>query len=60
MKNDPLELGAPETQQLLIDHVPGSEGWDHVRLPQASHFLQDDQGEEIARRVNEFIAATSD
>jgi haloalkane dehalogenase len=40
----------------MIDHVPGSEGWDHVRLPEAGHFLQDDQGPEIARRVNEFIA----
>jgi YD repeat-containing protein len=56
--NDPLELGAPEVQQQMIDHVPGSDGWDHVRLPEASHFLQDDQGKEIARRVNEFIAAS--
>ena len=56
--NDPLELGEPAVQQQMIDHVPGSEGWDHVRLEEASHFLQDDQGEEIARRVNEFIMAT--
>jgi pimeloyl-ACP methyl ester carboxylesterase len=55
--NDPGNLGAPEVQQGLIDHVPGSAGWDHVRLPDASHFLQDDQGEEIARRINEFITA---
>jgi haloalkane dehalogenase len=57
--NDPGNLGRPAIQQALLDHVPGSEGWDHVRLPEASHFLQDDQGEEIARRVNEFIAATA-
>ncbi len=57
-KNDPGNLGQVETQQALIDHIPGSEGWDHVRLPEASHFLQDDQGEEIARRINEFIEAT--
>ena len=56
--NDPGNLGRPEVQQALLDHIPGTEGWDHVRLPEASHFLQDDQGEEIARRVNEFIAAT--
>ena len=31
-----------------------------MRLEEASHFLQDDQGEEIARRVNEFIAQTSE
>jgi haloalkane dehalogenase len=54
--NDPGNLGLPETQQTLLDSIPGTEGWDHVRLPEASHFLQDDQGEEIARRINEFIA----
>jgi haloalkane dehalogenase len=57
--NDPGNLGRPETQQALLDHVPGTAGWDHVRLPDASHFLQDDQGEEIARRINEFIALTT-
>lgn len=56
--NDPGNLGHPEVQQGLLDHVPGTAGWDHVRLPEASHFLQDDQGEEIARRINEFIALT--
>jgi len=56
--NDPGNLGRPEVQQALLDHIPGTEGWDHVRLPEASHFLQDDQGEEIARRMNEFIVAT--
>lgn len=54
--NDPGGVGRPETQQALLDHIPGSAGWDHARLPEASHFFQDDQGEEIARRVNEFIA----
>jgi len=56
--NDPGNLGRPEVQQTLIDHIPGTEGWDHVRLPEASHFLQDDQGEEIGRRIVEFIEAT--
>jgi pimeloyl-ACP methyl ester carboxylesterase len=58
--NDTLELGSPQIQQQFIDHVPGAEGLVHVRLPEAGHFLQDDQGEDIARRVNEFIAQTSD
>lgn len=57
--NDPGNLGQVETQQALIDHIPGSEGWDHVRLPEASHFLQDDQGEEIAQRMVAFIQASS-
>lgn len=56
--NDPGNLGRPEVQQALIDHIPGTEGWDHVRLPEASHFLQDDQGEEIGRRIIDFIEAT--
>jgi haloalkane dehalogenase len=56
--NDPGNLGRLEVQQALIDHIPGTEGWDHVRLPEASHFLQDDQGEEIGRRIVDFIKAT--
>lgn len=56
--NDPGNLGRPEVQAALLDHIPGTSGWDHVRLPEASHFLQDDQGEEIAQRVIEFIAAS--
>jgi haloalkane dehalogenase len=56
--NDPGNLGRPEVQQDLIDHIPGTEGWDHVRLPEASHFLQDDQGKEIGRRIVDFIKAT--
>lgn len=54
--NDPGNLGRPMVQQALLDHIPGTAGWDHVRLPEASHFLQDDQGVEIARRVNDFVA----
>lgn len=53
--NDPGQLGSPEVQQNFIDSVPGAEGQPHTRLPEASHFLQDDQGEEIARRMVDFI-----
>lgn len=58
--NDPGNLGQPAVQQGLLDFIPGTDGWDHARLPEASHFLQDDQGEEIARRINEFIAQTAE
>lgn len=54
--NDSGNLGDPTIQKELIDHIPGSRGWDHVRLEEAGHFLQDDQGEEIARLINEFIS----
>jgi haloalkane dehalogenase len=53
--NDAGNLGSCEAQQVLIDNVPGAEGQPHDRLPEASHFLQDDQGEEIARRLVEFF-----
>jgi pimeloyl-ACP methyl ester carboxylesterase len=56
--NDPNNAGLPRNQNLYINSVPGAEGWDHVRLPEAGHYLQDDQGEDIARRMNEFIAQT--
>ena len=55
--NDPGQLGSCEAQQVFIDNVPGATGQPHVRLPESSHFLQDDQGEEIARRLAEFMAA---
>lgn len=55
--NDPGTLGRKTTQDTLIASVPGAAGQPHVRLPEASHFLQDDQGPEIARRMVEFIAA---
>lgn len=52
--NDPGTLSGCETQQNLIDNVPGAAGKPHTRLPEASHFLQDDQGTEIARRLVNF------
>lgn len=52
--NDFGNLGSCEAQQYFIDLVPGAEGQDHVRLPEASHFLQDDQGVEIATRLVKF------
>lgn len=52
--NDFGNLGSCEAQQYFIDLVPGAEGQSHIRLSQASHFLQDDQGVEIARRLVDF------
>lgn len=54
--NDPGNLGACETQDELICNVPGAAGQAHVRLPEASHFLQDDQGEAIAERLTAFFS----
>lgn len=56
--NDPGNLGSCATQDRLIDNVPGAAGLPHIRLPEASHFLQDDQGAEIADRIVELIEST--
>jgi len=55
--NDPGNLGTCATQDRLIDNIPGATGQAHTRLLEASHFLQDDQGAEIARLMVEFIEA---
>ncbi|HEY5532946.1 MAG TPA: haloalkane dehalogenase [Candidatus Anoxymicrobiaceae bacterium] len=55
--NDPGNLGSKTIQNRLINNIPGAAGRPHVRIPQASHFLQEDQGAEVARRINEFIVA---
>ncbi|MEM9456724.1 MAG: haloalkane dehalogenase [Myxococcota bacterium] len=55
--NDPGGQGSCEAQQLLVSSVPGAAGQPHDRLPEASHFLQDDQGEEIGERLVEFFAS---
>ena len=54
--NDPGSLGACATQQNFIDNVPGAEGQPHDRLAEASHFLQSDQGTELATRMVEWLA----
>jgi pimeloyl-ACP methyl ester carboxylesterase len=53
--NDPGNLGRCDTQNRWICTVPGAVGQPHARLPEAAHFLQDDQGEEIARRIVSWI-----
>lgn len=53
--NDPLDLGECPLQQALIDNVPGAEGQAHHRYSNASHFLQDDQGPDIAARMIDFL-----
>ncbi|MEO1418709.1 MAG: haloalkane dehalogenase [Bacteroidota bacterium] len=53
-ENDPGELGSCENQQNFIMNVPGAAGKPHTRLAEAGHFLQDDQGVEIATRLIAF------
>jgi haloalkane dehalogenase len=44
--------GAERRLQKLI---PGAQGQPHAVLPDAGHFLQEDRGEELARRVVEWV-----
>ena len=55
--NDTGHLGSVENQNYHIENIPGAEGQPHTRLIEASHFLQDDQGVEVARLIIEFIKA---
>ena len=55
--NDAGILGEAETYQRYIDNVPGAVGQPHSTVTEASHYLQEDQGGEIARRIVDFIDA---
>ena len=55
--NDPADLGQCQTQQFLIDEIPGAADQPHDRLPESSHFLQEDQGTEIATRMVAWLNA---
>jgi len=54
-KKDPI-LGWAD--RLLQRHVPGAANQPHRDLQRASHFLQEDAGEELAQLIGEFIDAT--
>lgn len=54
-KLDPILGGADKP---LIAHVPGAQGQPHARLV-GSHFVQEDCGPELARRVVELVRTTS-
>lgn len=52
---DPITSGGAETFQ---ERIPGAKGQPHATIENAGHFLQEDASAELARRINEFIAAT--
>ena len=54
--NEPGLTGETDAQQFMIDNIPGASGQPHHRFPDASHFLQDDKGAEIAEMIDRFIA----
>lgn len=52
--SDPISRGGERPFQR---RVPGAQGQDHVSVEGAGHFIQESHGEELARIINEFIAA---
>ena len=53
---DPMTIGArPGFEQ----RIPGAAGQPHTTIEGGGHFLQEDQGRELAKVVNDFIARTS-
>ncbi|HUY22470.1 MAG TPA: haloalkane dehalogenase [Acidimicrobiales bacterium] len=53
---DPITHGA---DRLFLDQVPGAAGRDHTTIAGGGHFLQEDKGEDLARTVVAFVAATT-
>ena len=50
-----LSQGSEATQAEMRDTVPGAVGQPHHAYPDAGHFLQEDQGADIARRLIEWM-----
>jgi haloalkane dehalogenase len=55
--NDPGLVGEGDGQPFLTEQMPGAAGQAHHEYPDASHFLQNDQGPDIAARTVAFIEA---
>jgi haloalkane dehalogenase len=53
--SDPITKGADARLQARI---PGCKGQNHTTIVNAGHFLQEDQPDEIARVIDDFIKAT--
>lgn len=52
---DPITVGG---DRAFTRAVPGCEGQPHTTIVGGGHFLQEDKGEELARVINDFMAAT--
>jgi haloalkane dehalogenase len=52
---DPITRGL---DKFLQERIPGARGQAHVTIAKGGHFLQEDQGPELARVVADFIART--
>jgi haloalkane dehalogenase len=54
--SDPITKGADRN---LKERIAGAQGQPHTTIVGGGHFLQEDRGEELAKVVVDFVAATS-
>tara|TARA_R110002110_G_scaffold415561_2_gene650895 strand:+ start:101447 stop:102355 length:909 start_codon:yes stop_codon:yes gene_type:complete len=54
--SDPITAGGDKVMQ---KRIPGARGQKHTTIAQGGHFLQEDQGEALARVTLDFIAETT-
>jgi haloalkane dehalogenase len=45
--------------KIFQEYIPGAKGQPHTEFPDGVHFIQEQYGPELARIMNDFIAATS-
>ena len=50
-------LGSDAVQAEMRDRVPGAKGQAHYAYADAKHFVQEDKGDDLARRVIDFMVA---
>ena len=53
------ELVTRDGEKIFQTKIPGAKNQPHVTIKDASHFIQDDKGEELAQLIIDFIARTS-
>jgi haloalkane dehalogenase len=53
--SDPITKGG---ERIFQKHVPGAQGQPHTIIKDASHFLQEDASEQLAKIINDLIVGT--
>jgi haloalkane dehalogenase len=53
------DYGIGDGKRILRERIPGAHGQPHTTIMNAGHFVQEDQGPELATVVNNFIRSTA-
>ena len=56
LRSREVKLSVPQEVQFQ-NEIPGAKGQNHVKIKDAMHYTQDDEGVQFAAVVIEFIAA---